>query len=70
MKNKLFLLKNKIANITIWQAIKWIFIIIVVVYSSRAIGERLFLDVTGTRLNFNISFYHESDGLLKPVLAK
>jgi len=64
MKQKL----NAIKELNFWFALKWLGIILVVIYMAIGVGQKVYQDVTGYRVNYSFSVSYESDGLLKPYV--
>jgi hypothetical protein len=69
MKNKIFLYKTKIKNISMWSFLKWVGIAVIVLYIASATGMKLAQDIKGVKINYSASIIINSDGLLKPVVA-
>jgi hypothetical protein len=57
-------LKHKIATISMWTFLKWVFLTIFVFY----VGYSIVRDFSGLKVDFQV--YYNHDGMLKPVLAK
>ncbi len=57
----------RLKHISMWSFLKWLLIVLTVLYVGTATGIKLAQDIKGIHVSYNLYITLNSDGLLRPI---